>query len=145
MVSEIETATRRRAFLARFGRFLLVGGTGVVIDFSAYFVFLNFGIEASLAKAISFILGSIWAYFANWKFTFGARKGKFTELAFAAVYLSALGVNTLTNSVAITVFDGFHWKYIAAFVAATGASTIWNFAGMSLFVFKPAKPESQNL
>lgn len=131
----------RRAFAARFGRFLLVGGIAVLIDFAAYFVLLNFEVDASFAKATSFILGSVWAYFANWKFTFGARKGRFTELAFAAVYLSALAVNTLTNSVALAIFDQFQWRYVVAFIAATGASTIWNFAGMSLFVFKPAKPE----
>lgn len=141
MTKPLEASSSRREFVARFGRFLLVGGSGVLIDFTAYFVLLHFGVQASIAKAISFILGSVWAYFANWKFTFGARRGKYSEFAFAAVYLSALAVNTATNSLALAVTAAFEWKYAAAFLAATGVSTIWNFVGMSLFVFRSAPTE----
>lgn len=111
-------------------RFLLVGLTAVALDALVYFL-LHSHIGATPAKALGYGLGAVFGYIANWKFTFGARRGAWTELAFIATYLVSLGLNVSSNQLVI----GFAGP-VLAFFTATGISTVWNYVCLSRIVFK---------
>jgi polyisoprenyl-phosphate glycosyltransferase len=117
-------------------RFLLVGGTTVLVDAVTYFLLNLADVPVDLAKAISFVVGAVFAYFANWRFTFGARRSRWSEVLFVVVYLLALGLNVAANAAVRAWLGTSALDASIAFLVATGLSAAWNFVGMSLFVFR---------
>jgi putative flippase GtrA len=99
------------------------------------------GASTFVSKGISFVVGAVFAYVANWRFTFGERRGKHSEVTFIVVYLVALGLNVATNHVALTLIGYAPLTLTFAFLAATGVSAVWNFVCMATFVFRrPRRP-----
>jgi putative flippase GtrA len=131
--------TERREQVASILRFLAVGGTTVLIDAIIYAVLAWLAVPLEIAKAMSFAVGAVFAYIANWRFTFGARRGRWSEVLFVVVYGAALGINVAMNALARWVLGDSAAALAAAFVVATGVSALWNYVGMSLFVFR-ARP-----
>jgi putative flippase GtrA len=119
-------------------RFLPVGGLAVMIDFLAYTALTYAGAPIATSKALSFIAGAIFAFFANRSFTF-RRGGRdwISVTAFAAVYFLSLGLNVSLNSgvLALLPFKGAA-ALDAAWFVATAASAAFNFLGMKFFVFR---------
>lgn len=122
-------------------RFLMVGGTTVFIDFAIYCLGFSCGLDKSVAKSIAFLVGTVFAYFANKAWTFEAEKhtGGGVSL-FILVYSVTLLVNVAVNALFLWALDGFPLKIVIAFVIATGTSATLNFLGMKYIVF--AKPAS---
>lgn len=116
--------------------FLIVGCLTVALDFMVYrclTYFLLCGI--SLAKAIGFIGGCIFAYFANRFWTFKQQNTRTGSLwRFALVYAAGLIANVLINQGILSSWDGPVSLYVA-FLIATGVSATMNFVGMKWFVF----------
>jgi putative flippase GtrA len=120
------------------GIFLIVGTLTVLIDFGAYLSLLWLGVTGvDIAKAIGFLVGTLFAYFANRFWTFGQKSHAPGSLwRFVALYGATLGANVLVNSLALKFFAGTIAIVHLAFLLATGVSAILNFLGMKLFVFK---------
>jgi len=119
--------------------FFLVGSTTVLVDFLSYCGLVGFAvINVDIAKAIGFMVGTLYAYFANRYCTFG-RKPTIPGSAwrFLALYTSTLGSNVLINTLALKLFADAVGAIEWAFMLATGVSASLNFLGMKLFVFKP--------
>ncbi|WP_378147459.1 GtrA family protein [Cnuibacter sp. UC19_7] len=136
-VPSTERSSGAKATAASAGKFLIVGGTTVVIDAAAYWALSALGLQYDLAKALSFAIGAVFAYFANWRFTFGARRSRWSEVLFVVVYTAALGLNVVVNAgVRLLLPSDWSLTLPVAFVVATGVSAVWNFIGMSLFVFR---------
>jgi putative flippase GtrA len=116
--------------------FLVVGCLTVALDFLMYRGLAYFFLcDISLAKAIGFISGCIFAYFANRFWTFkqqSTRLGSFWR--FTLVYAVGLVANVLINQSIISSWDNTAALY-AAFLVATGVSATLNFMGMKWFVF----------
>lgn len=127
-------------------RFVLVGGTTVLIDAAVYQLLLFTDLSHGWAKAISFVAGALFAYVANWRYTFRGQHHRWSVVAFVAVYLCALGLNVGVNGLLLALLgEDRAWQVAVAFVVATGVSAAWNFAGMARFVFRspsPVDPES---
>jgi putative flippase GtrA len=118
-------------------RFVLVGGTTVLIDAAVYQLELLAGVPHDWAKLVSFVAGAVFAYLANWRFTFQGQHHRWSLAAFVAVYLCALGINVGVNALLLAVVGGERtWQVLLAFLVATGASAAWNFVGMARFVFR---------
>ena len=117
-------------------KFGLVGGLTVGIDAGVYAILSAMGVDLNVAKAVSFLVGAVFAYFANWRFTFGERKSRYSEIIFVLVYLLALLLNVGMNAATRGLVGETPWGLALAFVVATGLSALWNYAGMSLFVFR---------
>jgi putative flippase GtrA len=117
-------------------RFLLVGGTAVVIDAVTYVLLHRLGVPVDPAKALGFLTGAVFAYFANWRFTFGARRSRWSEVLFVVVYALALGINVAANAAVRAWLGTSTVDATIAFLVATGLSAAWNYVGMSLFVFQ---------
>lgn len=113
-------------------RFLVAGLSAVGTDLLTYYVLLNF-ISSNIAKGISFLLGTIVAFGINKYWTFEKHEKSFKEIIqFGILYAFTLGVNVITNKVALDKTN----IVLLAFLVATGVSTILNFIGQKFWVFK---------
>jgi putative flippase GtrA len=119
--------------------FLVVGASTVLVDYLSYLGLVGSGVmEIDMAKATGFLIGTLFAYFANRFWTFG-QKSYFlgSEWRFTILYASSLGVNVLINSIMLKLFPDEIAAISLAFFVATGVSASLNFVGMKFFVFKP--------
>jgi putative flippase GtrA len=118
--------------------FLIVGSLTVLLDFLTYrgLVWSQlFGVD--LSKAIGFLTGTVFAYFANRFWTFGHKSHMAGSVwRFIIVYTISLGANVQINAFALTWLVDTTASVQIAFLLATGTSTIMNFLGLKLFVFK---------
>ncbi len=114
-------------------RFLLTGITAVATDLCSYYLLLSI-IDINAAKAISFILGSVIAYFMNKMWTFeNNSKVSSTVFQFSLLYSASFLANVVVNHLLI------QWNtemMIIAFIFATTTSTVLNFIGMKFWVFR---------
>ena len=126
--------------------FVFVGASTVLIDFISYLSLIQFQVmEVDMAKAIGFLVGTTFAYFANRFWTFGNKSHALgSAWRFLALYASTLGSNVLINAFALKLLADRAVAFQLAFLLATGVSASLNFLGMKFFVFKtiPA-PELQ--
>lgn len=118
--------------------FLIVGATTVLVDFVTYRSLIGFGLmTVDMAKGIGFLVGTLFAYFANRIWTFGHKShAPGSAWRFAILYASTLGANVLINSLALELFATTVAPVQLAFLLATGVSASLNFLGMKLFVFR---------
>ena len=126
--------------------FLIVGASTVLVDFMTYRGLIQFQVmEVDMAKATGFLVGTLFAYFANRFWTFGHKsQAPGSAWRFSALYASTLGANVLINAVALKLLADTVFAFQLAFLFATGVSASLNFLGMKLFVFKPIPvPELQ--
>jgi putative flippase GtrA len=117
--------------------FALVGSSTVLIDFISYRGMAMFsGIDVSAAKAVAFIVGSLFAYCANRFWTFGNKPhAQGSAWRFGVLYSSTLGSNVLINSQALKLLS----NDLFAFAVATVTSATINFIGMKAYVFKKSR------
>jgi putative flippase GtrA len=118
--------------------FLVVGMLTVVVDFATYRALAMAGLLGiDAAKAAGFLIGTLFAYFANRFWTFGhARSARGSAGRFIVLYASTLVANVAVNALALKLFGALAVAVPAAFVLATGVSASLNFIGMKLFVFR---------
>ena len=118
--------------------FLVVGSLTVLLDFLSYrgLVWTQLlGVDG--AKAIGFIIGTVFAYFANrfWTFGYQPHEGK-SVWRFVVLYTATLCTNVYINSLILILLIDFESSIQLAFLVATGVSAILNLIGMKFFVFK---------
>jgi putative flippase GtrA len=118
-------------------RFVVVGGTTVIIDLISYSVLLMVGFNSFYAKGLSFSFGATFAYLANLKVTFRRNNYGIRQfILFILLYLLTLGVNVMSNEFILDVFDAKISTFIMAFLVATSISASLNFLGMKFIIFK---------
>ena len=113
--------------------FLFVGFTTVLIDFFVY-IFLNKILLLSLnsAKAIGFISGTVFSFFANklWTFNDKSQLG-YSAPRYALLYTTTMSINVFLNFSIFTLTENVE----IAFLVATAVSAFSNFVGMKKYVF----------
>jgi putative flippase GtrA len=123
--------------LAQFIRYLFVGGTAFVADFTTLALLKESGLLGVLgAAAVAFLVGTQVNYFLStrWVFTSRRVKDRRVEFAlFASVGLVGLGLNeliiwALTHRLAV--------HYLLAKVASAGLVLCWNFFARRLTLFR---------
>ena len=119
--------------------FLIVGASTVLVDFMTYRGLNQFQVmEVDMAKAIGFLVGTLFAYFANRFWTLGHKShAPGSARRCSALYSSTRGANVLINADALKLLADTAFAFQLAFLFATGVSASLNFLGMKLFVFKP--------
>jgi putative flippase GtrA len=118
--------------------FLIVGILTVLFDFLSYRSLIRFDVfDTNMAKAIGFLIGTLFAYFANRFWTFGDKPHQpGSAWRFTILYASTLGTNVLVNSLMLKLFVNTTDAIQLAFLIATWVSACLNFLGMKLFVFR---------
>lgn len=114
-------------------RFLLVGSTTVLIDFLVYTILINI-LPIPASKIVSFLSGTVFAYFANKLWTFEKVGISHKELvSFFILYGITLFINVSINQAVLHFLPD---AILIAFLAATGTSTVLNFIGQKWWVFR---------
>jgi putative flippase GtrA len=124
--------------------FFAVGLTTIGVDFSLYQAILYFsplGLDnVELAKGLSFISGTIFAYFSNRFWTFSHKQNRSGSIGrFILIYIFGLGSNILINYLSILLLGGLFYNSLhltsLSFTLATIFSALINFIGMKFYVF----------
>lgn len=118
--------------------FLIVGLLTVLIDFISYQILISKDLlSINMAKTIGFLNGTLFAYVANRRWTFGRVKHARGSLCrFLILYAITLGVNVMSNFALLSAIKSYALAIPVAFIFATGLSAVLNFLGMNFFVFK---------
>lgn len=137
-----QSSLQRKNLSRELSCFIVAGILATLTDFIIYW-FLHFILFYSVAKTISFCIGSIVAFLLNKFFTFKKHERSTQEIIrFALLYFGTMIANVCTNDISLTVLKSI-FSYlpqgsiiILSFLAATGVSTILNFLGQKFWVFK---------
>lgn len=114
-------------------RFLVGGGTAVVVDFCIYRLLLLFSWNMDIAKMISFICGAGVGFIINKFWTFERKQFVIKEvLKYAALYTCTGVINAIVNRCTLSIIN----IQIVGFLVATGVSTVLNFLGQKYVVFE---------
>ena len=114
-------------------KFIVVGVLAVLIDGTTYALMVRaLGFEQGLSKRVSFILGSIWAFFASKHYTFNSPAPARKEIIlFSILYITTYFVNGWIHDITWKISD-MDWL---SFLTATAASTAINYLGLKFVVF----------
>ncbi|WP_236790088.1 GtrA family protein [Amycolatopsis sp. GM8] len=138
-----ETPKAAPGLLGQLVRFALIGGLCACLDLGVYTGERALGLDHApwdtVARAISFIIGTTTAYFLNRKFTFSAGRkqgagqvGSFV-LLYTVTFFVAVGMNAL---MLVVLPDSLAWKATLAWVISQGTATAINFVMLKWVVFR---------
>ena len=114
-------------------KFLVGGGSAVLVDYLTYRLFLHQGLNLTLAKSISYVLGAAVGFVINKLWTFESKGFSKAEIfRYILLYACSALANTAVNRVVLWILP----VQVIAFLCATGVSTIMNFLGQKFFVFR---------
>ena len=124
-------------------RFISVGVFTAAIDYGLTLLLTYLGLHRSAAKAIGWVFGTIAAYLANARWTFGAKVSGRTAATVGILYASTFAVQNflywvLNEPLMALGFEGAV-KDTIAFVIAQGVATVTNFELQRHWIFRESK------
>jgi putative flippase GtrA len=121
----------------QFSRFFVGGLVAVSIDWSTYFLLTRFGgVEPTVSKVISFIVGTIFAFYYNGVISFQSNLSKARFIRHISLYTLSMLINMAVFKPAMKADPAF--LVSTSFVSlalATSISMLTNFFGMRSWVF----------
>lgn len=137
---DVVNATLDNSLRTQLVRFVSVGVFTAILDFGLTLILTHLGLHRSAAKAIGWVFGTIAAYLANARWTFGAQVSGRTATAVGLLYASTFAAQNFlywaTNAPLIAMgFEGAV-KDTISFVIAQAVATITNFVIQRVFIFK---------
>ena len=115
-------------------RFIIIGICSVLIDFIFYYLFIYINLfDPENSKRISFIIGAIFAFYANRSYVFKIIDKKISQyFAFALLYFVSFSLNSFVHDFVLLKLE----ILLVSFMIATMVSTIINFCGQKFIIFK---------
>lgn len=126
-----------------FIRFLIVGGSGVVVNLAVFTPAVHvLHWYPLVAAVIAFAVAATWNYWWNRAWTFrwgdGGHISKYSK--FVGVSLSALAINLAVLQASVSLLG---WPPIAGQILGIGSGTVFNFAGSKLWVFRRGSKQAE--
>ena len=125
-------------------RFVVTGGVSAVVDYGLLVLGMALGLSHTVAKAISWVFGTLTAYAINSRWTFqsdGSRR-KLVAVATLDVLTFALQVGTFALLYPpLADLWGVAVAQVVGFVIAQGLATTVNFIVQRIWIFSEPKPK----
>jgi putative flippase GtrA len=120
--------------IAKFIKFCIVGGSGMVIDFTVTYICKELiRMNKYLANALGFIIAASTNYMLNRLWTFHSHNNIPVEyVKFIAIALIGLGIN---SAVIYLLVEKLKIHFYLSKLFAIGVVTIWNFFMSYFFAF----------
>lgn len=115
--------------------FCIVGVISAAIDFGAMHFLETSGANTLISRAISYILGSLFAYYANSFVTFSGNRSTTEKLRAFIVYTACLIMAVLVNKLARIPLADFEHTVFLSWVISQATATTLNFILQSKWVF----------
>jgi putative flippase GtrA len=135
-MAAVQVAPARRGVVDQAARFVLFGVLSAGVDFGVYQLFLHLGTIADVAKAISFVCGTVTAYALNRRWTFDSAGGAAPATRFAMLYTVTFFVNVGVNAAGLRLLAQYSWHVPVAWVIAQATATVINFVLLRTVVFR---------
>jgi len=120
-------------------RFVLTGGFSAVVDFGLLKILSEAaGVQVDLAKALSFVAGTLTAYLINRRWTFGAAPSRSRFVKVMVLYALTFVVQVGIFHVVFNALEGNGQAKLIAFVIAQGTATVINFIVQRVWIFRRA-------
>ena len=118
-------------------RFIIVGMCSVFIDFLFYYLLIYFEIlDPNNSKRISFVIGAIFAFYANRNYVFKINERKFSQYTmFTFLYFTSFILNSIVHDYIYIITN----LTLVSFLCATFVSTVTNYVGQKFIIFKKNK------
>ena len=107
--------------------FCIVGVIGAAIDFGTAHFLETSGANALISRAISYILGSLFAYYGNSVVTFSGNRSTTEKLRAFIVYTACLIMAVLVNKLARMPLADFEHTVFLLWVLSQATVTTLNF------------------
>lgn len=120
-----------------FSKFIVVGGISTVLNYGAFWMLYTWlGMNHAIASALGYIVGVLIGYQLNRHWTFSKKKTQQPRrefILYCVVYGVSLVLGLLTLSLLV---DWLHLSPLIANVLVIGQTTMTNFIGLRMVVFK---------
>jgi putative flippase GtrA len=115
-------------------RFLLVGGSATLIQFTLLFLFIEIGhLQEVAASALAFTFSAIYNYLMNYYFTFASQKG---HLETATKFSIVAGLGLIINSSSFALLLTISPHYLFAQFGATLITLVVNFLLHKTWIYR---------
>ncbi len=148
MYKRVQSISEFKKQIIKFG---LIGFLAVFVDLGIYYSLLNSfpesfagsSVPEVISKSLSFMCGTFVTYNLNKIWTWRKRdKSNSRFVKFMLLYGTSLLINVSVNTFLLFLLHEYSYiidlpfKYLIAFAGATGTSSVINFTGQKVWVFK---------
>ncbi len=122
---------------SKFIIFLIGGVLSFSLDWISFLIMITFfGIEFNISKLISFLLGTLFAFYFNSRFTFRKNLYIINFYKFLSIYFFSMTINILIFSqFSSRDLPNLQLRIFMGLFIATTASASMNYFGIKYFVF----------
>lgn len=128
---------RLKCLAASFLRYLVAGGLGFVVDYSALFLLYRcIGLHYLMSAGVAFVAGLVFVYVSSNMWVFSTRKMQDKQwLEFVVFALIGLVGLALTVSLMWVFVEFCAFNPLVSKLVTTGIVLIWNFSARKLILY----------